>query len=106
MNAPAKLDDIQTFMGEIPAEEYERRTQLRSYRNAASAMVSIAKTETAMQLAWLVVDRLTPWLYAPASTAALDDLLLLCKRLMAAASQVENMDLFGPGAIPVIGGAS
>ena len=88
-----KADEIYTFMGPIPAEEYERRAQLRSYRNAASGMIASTECDAARQLAWLVVDYATPNLYAEAPAEWLDQLILLSKRLMLTAMQAEEMDL-------------
>ncbi|MBU2340027.1 MAG: hypothetical protein KKE77_02140 [Alphaproteobacteria bacterium] len=88
-----KPDDITTFLGSIPAEEYERRAKLRSYRNAASGMIASTESGTARQLAWLVVEYATPNLYAEAPAEWLDKLNLLSKRLMLTAMQVEEMDL-------------
>ncbi len=53
MNAPAafKPDEIQTFLGEIPSAEHELRCKLRSYRNAASALISRTRCDTARHLA-------------------------------------------------------
>ncbi len=88
-----KADEIYTFMGHIPAEEYERRAKLRSYRNAASGMIASTECDTARQLAWLVVEYATPNLYADAPAEWLDKLNLLSKRLMLTAMQAEEMDL-------------
>ncbi|OBX20623.1 hypothetical protein A9995_02680 [Erythrobacter sp. QSSC1-22B] len=95
MNAQTaiKPDEIYTFMGHIPAEEYERRAKLRSYRNAASGMIASTECDTARQLAWLVVEYATPNLYADAPVEWLDKLNLLSKRLMLTAMQAEEMTL-------------
>jgi hypothetical protein len=94
MSAPAtaKPDEIFTFLGPIPAEEYERRAKLRSYRNAACAMIASTHCDTARLLAWLVIEWATPNLYAPAPPEWLDQLNLLAKRLMVTALQAEEMD--------------
>jgi hypothetical protein len=91
MNAPVKLDEITTFLGTIPAEEYERRAKLRSYRNAASALIAKTQSDTARYLAWEVIEWVTPNLYAPAPLEWLDRLNLLAKRLMLTAMQAEEM---------------
>jgi len=93
MNAQTaiKPDEIITFMGNIPAEEYERRAQMRSYRNAASGMIASTECDTARQLAWIVVDYATPNLYAPAPPEWLDQVNLLSKRLLLTAMQAEQM---------------
>ena len=95
MNAQSSIkpDEIYTFLGEITADEYERRDKLRSYRNAASAMVCTTASETARHLAWTVVEYASCNLYAPCPLEWLDKLNLLAKRLMLTAMQVEEMDL-------------
>ena len=93
MNAPATIrpDEIYTFMGDIPAEEYELRAKLRSYRNAASALVGSTSCDTARHLAWVVIEWASPNLYAPAPIEWLEKLNLLAKRLMLTAMQAEQM---------------
>ena len=93
MNAPAAvpLDTIRTFLGHVPEDEHERRRKLESYRNAASALVARTDCDTARQLAWLVIDWVSPNLYAPAPLEWLDQLNQLAKRLMLTALQAEQM---------------
>lgn len=94
MNAPAniKLDEIRTLMGPISAEEYERRAKLRSYRNAATAMISATQSDTARTLAWAALDWITPWLYAPAPAEFLDMLTSLVSRLLRTAITAEDLE--------------
>ncbi len=93
MSAPAtaKPDEITTFLGAIPAEEFERRAKLRSFRNAASAMIARTPSDTARYLAWEVIEWATPNLYAPAPLEWLDQLNLLAKRLLVTAMQAEEL---------------
>jgi hypothetical protein len=93
MNSPAtvKPDEITTFLGAIPAEEFERRAKLRSFRNAASAMIARTPSDTARYLAWEVIEWATPNLYAPAPLEWLDQLNLLAKRLMVTAMHAEEL---------------
>jgi hypothetical protein len=93
MNAPAtvKPDEITTFLGALPAEEYERRAKLRSFRNAASAMIARTPSDTARYLAWEVIEWATPNLYAPAPLEWLDELNTLSRRLLTTAMQAEQM---------------
>ena len=96
MNAPARIepmDDIRTFLPGIPADEYDRRVKLRSYRNAATAMVHNTDSDTARALAWIAIEYVTFNLYAPADPDQLDDLGRFCKRLMLTAMQAEDIDL-------------
>lgn len=91
--ATVPLDEIRTFLGSIPAEEYERRAKLRSYRNAASALVARTESDTARALAWQVIEWASPWLYQPGAPLEwLDQLNTLAKRLMLTAMQAESMD--------------
>lgn len=94
MNARATipLDAIRTFLGAIPDDEHERRRKLESYRNAASALVARTDCDTARQLAWLVIEWATPFLYTPAPLEWLEQLNQLAKRLMLTALQAEQMD--------------
>ena len=94
MNAQTaiKPDEIYTFLGSIPAEEYERRAKLRSIRNTASAMVGTTKSTTARHLAWEVIEWASPNLYSPCPIEWLDKLNLLTKRLMLTAMLAEEMD--------------
>jgi len=88
----AKPDEIRTLLGDIPGEELERRAKLRSYRNAASAMIAGTQSDTARALAWCVIEWASPFLYAPAPNEWLDRLNLLSKRLMLTAMQAEEME--------------
>jgi hypothetical protein len=89
--ATAKPDEITPFLGAIPAEEFERRAKLRSFRNAASAMIARTPSDTARYLAWEVIEWATPNLYAPAPLEWLDQLNLLAKRLLVTAMQAEEL---------------
>lgn len=94
MNAAAipPLDEISTFLGAIPPEEYKRRCKLRSYRNTATAMISATHSDTARALAWHVIDWVSPNLYAPAPLEWLDLLNLLASRLLKTAQTAEELD--------------
>ena len=84
-------DEIRTFLGDIPQAEHDRRAKLRSYRNAASAMIAKTESDTARLLAWQIVEWATPNLYTPAPLEWLDLLIQLSKRLMLTAYQAEEM---------------
>ncbi|UVI39333.1 hypothetical protein [Qipengyuania spongiae] len=94
MNAQTtiKPDEIYTFLGTIPDDEYERRAKLRSYRNAASAMLATTRCDTARQLAWTAIEWISPNLYNPCPLEWLDKLNQLAKRLMLTAMQAQEMD--------------
>ena len=89
MNRP---DEIRTFLGDIPSEEYDRRAKLRSYRNAATAMIAVTESDTARLMAWQVVEWATPNLYAAAPLEWLDRLNLLSSRLLKTAMTAEELD--------------
>lgn len=100
MNAPATMtrDDIRTFLGDIPQEEYTRRAKLRSYRNAATAMIHSTGSDTARLLAWEVIEWATPNLYAPAPLEWLDRVNLLASRLLKTAMTAEELQRLLQGA--------
>jgi len=83
-------DEIRTFMGDIPQEEYDKRAKLRSYRNAACAMVGQCASDTARNLAWEAIEWVTPNLYASGNAEILDELLLLVSRLLKTAMTAEQ----------------
>jgi len=85
------LDEIRTFLGPIPPEEYERRHKLRSYRNTATAMIAATHSDTARALAWQVIEWASPNLYAPAPLEWLDLLNLLASRLLKTAQTAEEL---------------
>lgn len=95
MNAVASIaqDDILTFLPGIPDEEHAKRALLRSYRNAATAMIASTQSDIARGLAWTASEYATGALYSPGAVHALDELNKLCKRLMLTAMQAEQIDL-------------
>lgn len=94
MNAPAniKLDEIRTFMGPIPDDEYERRAKMRSYRNAATAMIATTPSDTARLLAWKAIEWISPNLYAPAPVEWLEKINHLVSRLLHTAMTADELD--------------
>lgn len=96
-------DDIRTFLPNIDPAEYALRAKMRSLRNTASAMIARTDCSVSRQLAWIVVETATDWLYSPAQEAELEDLNRLFNRLMLTAIQAENIAQFGPGEIPIAG---
>ena len=89
--APAKLDDILTFLPGIAAEEYEQRALLRGYRNAASFMITKTESSEARSLAWMAAEAITRLIYAPADCTELAELARFAKRLMLTAMQAEDL---------------
>lgn len=86
-------DDIRLFLPGVSDEEHAKRALLRSYRNAASAMIASTGSDIARWLAWTASDYATGAIYNPGAAQALDDLNKLCKRLMLTAMQAEQLDL-------------
>lgn len=96
MNAVSRItsapDPIRTFLPSIDEEEYVRRVELRSYRDAATGMIALTGCDLARQLAWAAVEHSTPFLYAPSPPEGLDALNLLCSRLLKTAMTAEAFD--------------
>lgn len=95
MNALTTIarDEIRVFLGDIPAEEYQARAKLRSYRNAATAMIAATHSDTARALAWQVIDWASPFLFDRAAPVELlDRLNVLASRLLKTAMTAEEID--------------
>lgn len=97
MNAPVTirldpLDEIRTLMGPISDDEYERRAKLRSFRNVATAMISVTQSDTARILAWQAIEWISPYLYTPAPVEFLDMLINLVSRLLRTAITAEDLE--------------
>ena len=92
MNAQTPLDDITAFLGTIPPDEYEQRRRLRALRNAATYKATETSSGDVRALCLIVNERASEWLYAPAETAALGDVVKLCKRLLMAADDIETLE--------------
>lgn len=94
MNAPipTPLDEIRTFLGDVPAEEYEARAKMHAFRNAATAMIASTESANARCLAWMTTETITPLLFAPdLKTADLLEVGKFAKRLMLTAMQAEEL---------------
>jgi hypothetical protein len=96
MNAPATiepaLDEITTFMGQIPAEEYALRDRLRRLRNAATGMVSQTRSRLARSQAWEAIEAITPCLFSPAPVEYLVVTEKLASRLLKTGMTAEDRD--------------
>ena len=88
----APLDDIATFLPGITSDEYELRAKLRSYRNAATAMVHNTDRNNARAPAWMVIEYVSDTIYAPAHPDIVPALRQLCRWLMPAAMQIEELN--------------
>lgn len=96
MEAPAlpptaTPDDISTFLGTIPIEEYKVRAKLRTARNAASWRVTKAESGHARTLYWMCSSAASQWIYAPADVEWLTNVAEYCRGLLAMAEQAENL---------------
>lgn len=87
-----EIDDISTFMGPIPPQEYELRSKIRSARNMASYMVTQTESGDARQLCWMVCDWASAWIYMPASTVDLESVAQFLRRLLICANQAANLE--------------
>lgn len=85
-------DDITAFLGTIPPDEYEQRRRLRTARNAATFKASETSSGDVRALCWIVTERASEWIYAPADTAALSDVVKLCKLMLKAADNIETLE--------------
>ncbi len=90
MNAPG--DDITTFLGAIPPEEYEQRRRIRTCRNAASFKVTQTESPDVRTLCWMVTRVATDWIYTPASVGTLAEIVRLCWRLLTVADQFDVIE--------------
>lgn len=86
------LDDITTFMGTIPAEEYEARKRIRTCRNAASYKVTQTEHPDARALCWIITETATAWLYRPADTRTLEKVGTYLVDLLKAADRAEILE--------------
>lgn len=93
MNAPARPDEFEIFMPGLDPAEREKRAKLRALRNTATALVNATESDNARALAWMIVEYVTGSLFAPGAAYALDELNLLCVRLLKVAVQIEQIDL-------------
>ena len=93
MNVPVKIDPLRTILGELPAEEHERRSKLMAYRNAGSVMIAQTHSDTARSLAFLACDWIAPFLFDRAVPIEfLDRLTVLVSRLLKTAITAEEID--------------
>lgn len=90
MNAP--LDDITTFLGTIPEDEYEQRRRIRSARNCAAFKVRQTDSRDARTFCWIVTEVATAWIYAPATVAALTEVASYLRRLLIVADQAVALE--------------
>lgn len=90
MNAPP--DDITTFLGTLPPDEYEARRRIRTCRNAASLKVVQTENPDARQFCWIVTETATAWIYRPAETDVLGKVAIYLADLLKAADRAEKLE--------------
>lgn len=86
------LDDIRTFMGRIPPDEYELRCKIRTCRNAAAFKVTKTESRDARTFCWIVTETATQWIYSQASTDELTEIVSYLRRLLILADQAEKVE--------------
>jgi hypothetical protein len=89
-----KLSPVEVFMGPLPDDEREVREKLRSYREAATAMIAKTQSDTARILAWQAIEWISPNLYAPAPVEFLEQLRQLVSRLLRTAITAEEAERY------------
>lgn len=85
------VDDITTFMGNIPEPEYELRRRIRTCRNAACYKLVNTDSPHARALCNLVTEVATYWIYRPAPLGTLEKATAYMIGLINSADQVEEL---------------
>ena len=94
MNAPAKLDALETFMPWEPADKKDMRRRLHKCRDLAARRASHTECDTARALFWDANQAASEHLYAPkASLERLKDVRDTCLRLFAVANAFERWEV-------------
>lgn len=87
----AALDDIYTFLGPIPAEEYEQRRRIRVCSEAAAWKLVRTESQHARDLCHMVAETALYWRYRPAPLPVLEYAVGYMRNLLALADQAEEM---------------
>lgn len=90
--AAEAVDDILTFLGPIPPEEYELRRKIRTCRNAASFKVTQTESRDCRTFCWMVTETATCWIYSYASIDDLTEVVSYLRRLLILAEQAEKVE--------------
>lgn len=85
------VDDITTFMGNIPEPEYNLRRRIRACRNAACYKLVNTESPHARALCNLVTEVATYWIYRPAPLETLEKAATYMMSLIKSADQVEEL---------------
>jgi hypothetical protein len=87
-----QLDDITTFLGNIPADEYAARAVIRKGRDWATYKVRKAESADARTLLWIMAETATREIYAPASVEWLGKVAKFLSRCAVLAEQTEELE--------------
>ena len=88
-----QLDDITTFLGNIPADEYAARAVIRKGRNWATYKVRKAASPNARQLLWIMAETASREIYEPASVEWLEKVGKFLSRCAVLAEQAEELEV-------------
>lgn len=87
------LDDITTFLGNIPPAEYAARDHIRKGRNWASYKVRLAKSRDARQFLWIALETASRWIYEPTDLETLAQVGKFLSRCAVMAEQAEELEV-------------
>jgi hypothetical protein len=90
--AAKPLDDITTFLGTLPADEYAARDRIRRGRDYATFKVRQATSPDARHFLWVVTETASRWIYAPVSIEWLEKVGKYLSRCAVLAEQAEELE--------------
>ena len=94
MNAPAKLDALETFMPWEPEDKKEMRRRLHKCRDLAARRATYSECDVARDLFWYANQVASEHLYAAgASLDRLKDIRDACLRLFQVANAFERWEV-------------
>ncbi len=88
-----QLDDITTFLGSIPADEYAARAHIRKGRDWATYKVRLAESRDARQFLWIMAETASREIYEPASVEWLEKVGQFLSRCAHLAEQAEELEV-------------
>jgi hypothetical protein len=94
MNAPSRIvsSPVETFLPGCAGEELKLRERLVKARELTTSRLPFLKSDNARALSWIILETVTVWVYAPASTDDLRDVANHCLRLFMCADFAEQME--------------
>ena len=84
-------DDIYTFLGPIPPEEYEQRRRIRVCLNAAAFKLAKTESQHARDMCNLVSETAIYWRYRAAPLPVLEYAVAYMRNLLTMADQAEEL---------------